>query len=210
MIAGEAQWFQGRKAIDIPGFARASAVLNGVERAAGAVERINDGLAIVCRYAVILIVAALAIILSCAVFWRYVLNNAIPWSEEGAKYLMVWLTFLGAPIALRHGGHVNVDLVVNALFGRSKQFLLLLINLVVISVCIMLVWQGGLFAMLGARQVASSFQLSMAWVYGVVPLGGALLLLVAVEHALKAFLGLFDPEKGLTETHDSFADEVRE
>ena len=54
------------------------------------------------------------------------------------------------------------------------------------------------------------FRMEMLVPYGGYVLGGALLLLVAVEHALKAFLGLFDPEKGLTETHDSFADEVRE
>ncbi|MEZ5823777.1 MAG: TRAP transporter small permease [Geminicoccaceae bacterium] len=184
--------------------------MSGIEQAAVWFGRLNDRLSAVCRYAVMFIVATLAIILASAVFWRYALNNAIPWSEEAAKYLMVWLTFLGAPVALRHGGHVNVDLVVNALSGRPRQFLLLAVNLVIIAVCLMLIWQGGLFAKLGARQVASSFQLSMVWVYGIVPLGGVLLLFVAIEHALRALVGIGDPDKGLKDTHEGLAEEVRE
>jgi TRAP-type mannitol/chloroaromatic compound transport system permease small subunit len=63
--------------------------------------RVNDGLLALCRYLIIAIVAGLAAILISAVFYRYALNNAIAWWEEGSKYLMVWLTFIGAPIALR-------------------------------------------------------------------------------------------------------------
>ncbi|MCB1971845.1 MAG: TRAP transporter small permease [Geminicoccaceae bacterium] len=184
--------------------------MNALERAAGALQGINNSVLGICRLAVILIVGGLAVLLSCAVFWRYALNNAIPWSEEAAKYLMVWLTFVGAPVALRDGAHVSIDVLPAALSGRARQVALFLINVVIILVCVMLIWQGGLFAKLGARQVASSFQLSMFWVYLAVPLGGFLLLLVSLGHALRALIGIGDPDRGLVESHDSYAEEVRE
>jgi len=77
-----------------------------------------------CRYALMTVVAVLAVILIAAVFWRYALNNAIPWSEELSKYLMVWLTFLGAPIALRHGSHINIDLLQQLMLCNGKVGLL--------------------------------------------------------------------------------------
>ena len=75
---------------------------------------------------------------------------------------------------------------------------------------IMLIWQGGLFAKLGARQVASSFQMSMVWVYGIVPVGAALMLFVALEHALRALIGIHDPDNGLQSDHTAIGDEIRE
>ncbi|MGI9487696.1 MAG: TRAP transporter small permease, partial [Geminicoccaceae bacterium] len=62
--------------------------------------RLNDRLLAICKGLIIAIVAVLAVILIAAVFYRFALDNAISWSEEGSNYLMVWLTFLGAPIAL--------------------------------------------------------------------------------------------------------------
>ena len=182
----------------------------GVAGLVDGLGRLNGGLLVVCRWLVILIVAALALILSVAVFRRYALNNAIPWSEEGSKYLMVWLAFMGSPIALRHGDHVNVDLAVGWLRGRTRQVLFLLAHLIVIGAAGVLIWYGLLFAKQGVRQVASSFQMSMVWVYAAVPIGALLMLLVSLEQALQALMGIFDPERGFVEDHASAVDEIRE
>ncbi|MCB2055982.1 MAG: TRAP transporter small permease [Geminicoccaceae bacterium] len=184
-------------------------MVNALAAAASGVGRLNDAILWVCRWAVILIVAALAVILGAGVFWRYVLNDAIAWSEEGSKYLMVWLAFLGAPIALRHNAHVNVDLLVALLPGRARQASHLLVAVIILATMGVLVWQGALFAAQGARQVASSFGMSMVWVYGVVPAGALLMGLVALEHGLKAAVGIRDPDRGFKEDH-AYAEEIRE
>lgn len=184
--------------------------VTGLAELVNGLGRFNATLLVVCRWLVILIVAALAVILSVAVFRRYALNNAIPWSEEAAKYLMVWLAFMGSPIALRHGGHVNVDLAVAWMRGRARQVVFLVAHLIVIAAVAVLVWQGFLFAKQGVRQVASSFQMSMVWVYAAVPLGAGLMLLVSLEQALRALNGIFDPLRGYVDDHESAIDEIRE
>ena len=85
--------------------------MHAIERAADALGRFNDTLMVACRYAIMLIVAALAIILIAAVFWRYVLNSAISWSEEGSKYLMVWLTFRAKVAWNKMEPHCRLSLV---------------------------------------------------------------------------------------------------
>ena len=52
------------------------------------------------------------------VFWRYVLNNALPWPEEAARFLMLWMTGLVAPLAYRRGGFVAID-TLKALMPRT-------------------------------------------------------------------------------------------
>jgi len=184
--------------------------MKAISSAADTVGRLNDGLLLVCKYLVIAIVAALAAILISAVFYRYALNNAIAWSEEGSKYLMVWLTFLGAPIALRHAGHINIDLLVKLFAPRGRQAFYLVIHLIIIATMGILLWKGVSFAQMGARQVASSFNFSMLWMYVAVPIGSALTCLVAFEHVLRAICGIVEPAHGLSEDHSAYVDEVRE
>lgn len=184
--------------------------MRGVAAVAAGVERLNDTLLWLCKYLIIAIVAVLAAILISAVFYRYVLNDAFAWSEEASKYLMVWLTFLGAPIALRHAVHINIDLLVQLFPPRGRQVFYAVIHLIIIATMGILFWKGWAFAELGARQVASSFTLSMVWMYLAVPVGSALTCLVAAEHVLKALCGIADPERGLSEDHSAFVDEARE
>jgi TRAP-type C4-dicarboxylate transport system permease small subunit len=184
--------------------------MKAVASAAAALARLNDGLLLICKYLIIAIVAVLAAILISAVFYRYALNNAIAWSEEGSKYLMVWLTFLGAPIALRHAAHINIDLLVKLFPPRGRQAFYLVIHLIIMATMAILFWKGAVFAQMGARQVASSFNFSMVWMYVAVPIGSALVCLVALEHVLRSLCGIVEPAQGLSEDHEAFVDEVRE
>jgi len=163
--------------------------------------RFNSALLLICKYLIILIMAAIAVILIASVVFRYGLNNALSWAEESSKYLMVWLTFLGTPIALRHFGHINIDFLISWLPVRLEQLMYLLVSLVIGFTMGIVLWKGLGFAELGARQVASTFNLSMFYLYIAVPIGAALTILVALEQALQAFIGVFDPDNGLSLTH---------
>jgi len=163
-------------------------------------DRTNSFIAIVCRQLIILIVATLAVILISAVVWRYGLNSAISWAEEASKYLMVWLTFLGTPVALRQFGHINIDLLLKVLPARLRQFLYLVISLIILFTMAVIFWHGANFTQVGMRQVASSFNLSMLYMYIAVPIGAGLTCLVALEQALRSLRGIRDPERGLIDT----------
>ncbi|MGB7180566.1 MAG: TRAP transporter small permease [Burkholderiaceae bacterium] len=174
--------------------------MDALHRVVGRLYQFNSALLLVCKYLIIIIVAVIAIILIAAVVFRYGLNSALSWAEESGKYLMVWLTFLGAPIALREFGHINIDVLVKIIPPRMQQFMHLLVNLIICFTMSIVLWKGLGFAEQGARQVASSFNLSMFWLYISVPVGSALTILVAIEHALRSFIGIFRPDQGLVVT----------
>lgn len=163
-------------------------------------EKFNGIVAAISRQLIIAIVAVLTIILVSAVVFRYGLNSSISWAEEGSKYLMVWLTFLGTPIALRQFGHINIDLILNVVPGRLKQLMYFFVNLIILFTMAIIFWHGIKFTQLGMRQVASSFNLSMFYMYVAVPIGAGLTCLVAIEHSLRSLRGIGNPELGLVDT----------
>ena len=76
---------------------------------------LNGFLEVFDRAAFILVAAlmgAMGVIAFMAVFYRFVLHDPITWSEEAARYMMVWVTFLGAGYAMGKGRHIGVTMFV--------------------------------------------------------------------------------------------------
>ena len=77
------------------------------------------------------------------VFFRYVLGDPLAWSEEAARFCMLWMTGFMAPLAYRQGGFVAIDMAVQALPSRAGEilsFVLLVIPLVVLIVALPIGW----------------------------------------------------------------------
>ncbi|MDX8349468.1 TRAP transporter small permease subunit [Cognatiyoonia sp. IB215446] len=91
-------------------------------------------------------VAALAIMVCLIlgqVFFRYVLNDAPNWTEEGARFGMLWMTGLMAPMAYRIGGFVSIDMLERAL-PRMAAAILTLILLAITLWVLFIAWDKGL------------------------------------------------------------------
>jgi len=91
-------------------------------------------------------IAALAIMVSLIlgqVFFRYVLNDAPNWTEEGARFGMLWMTGLMAPLAYRMGGFVSIDMLERAL-PRTVSAILTLALMGIILWVLVIAWDRGL------------------------------------------------------------------
>ena len=151
----------------------------------------------------------MVIVILVQVIARYVFNNALPWPDEAARFLMLWMTGLIAPLAYRWGGFVSIDMLVRLLprtVGRLFALALLALSLAVLIVGLQLglnhVKSGWLFAsstlklplgLVGGKPVA----IKLAWMYMSLPVGLALLISVNVELMLRNVALLFDPEADL-------------
>lgn len=72
-------------------------------------------------------------------FLRYVFRSGLTWSEEGARYLFVWVVFLGAIVATQERGHLAVDLFISRAKGIGQRLVIIATNLVFIVVLAFLV-----------------------------------------------------------------------
>ncbi|WP_299968934.1 TRAP transporter small permease subunit [uncultured Roseobacter sp.] len=91
----------------------------------------------------IVAVAAMVLAILIQVFYRYVLNSALPWPDEAARFCMMWMTGMMAPIAFRRGGFVAIDTLVRLLpvrIGALLSLALLFVSLGVLAVAVQIGW----------------------------------------------------------------------
>src|SRR6201990_3699375 len=86
-----------------------------------AIERLVDLYCRLLKVAIVACLAAMVVLVFSNVVLRYAFNSGIPTSEELSRWLLVWLTFLGAIVALRQHAHLGVDSLVRALPALGKK-----------------------------------------------------------------------------------------
>lgn len=136
-----------------------------LEKVTNAFEKILIFLA--CLYLAYIVFAC-----SVQVFSRYVLNSSFSWTEETARYAFACMGMLGAPVALRRGMHVSVDILESKLYGRWKKVheVIVLFCMLIVSIILMLYGWNLFVGMKGIY--SSAVRLPMAAIYYSVPLCG--------------------------------------
>jgi TRAP-type C4-dicarboxylate transport system permease small subunit len=127
-----------------------------------------------------------------AVVLRYVFGIFLFWSEEAIIYLIIYSTFLGAVITLRHNEHVNVDVFGAFLKARGKRAFAVLgaAITVVYLVCIGFFAWLLLFEPFSTSTITPSLKLPLWVVEAAVPIGLTLMLLRALEILVRAARGV--------------------
>ena len=119
-------------------------------------------------------------VVAAQVFFRYVLNHSLFWSEELARYILVWLTFLGASVAYRRGVHPRIDLFASRFGPRVARALHVGAHLVAVAFFIVLVIYGAQFAYFVRLQISPALQIPKWIVMLVLPVSGMVMILHAV------------------------------
>lgn len=163
------------------------------DRPIAVLSRVNDGIERIGKHAGLSLVAAMTIVILMQVVFRYVFNNALSWSEEVARYMMVWMTFLVAPIAYRKGLNVGLDLLGSVLPARAMAVLGIVIHVLVILLILALFRETIGMLDRGLRITAQTFQVPMFYIYLAVPLGYAAMILAGLELVLRAVRDLGQP-----------------
>ncbi|MFB3818100.1 MAG: TRAP transporter small permease [Candidatus Methylomirabilales bacterium] len=84
-------------------------------------DRFERGLVAVNRWVVFAMMLTMATLVFINVVCRYALNFSIIWAEEISQYLMIWIAFLGAGLALREGRHVALEMLQDRLPARVSR-----------------------------------------------------------------------------------------
>jgi TRAP-type C4-dicarboxylate transport system permease small subunit len=127
------------------------------------------------RLAVIGLLAAMALMVFANVALRFLTDRSILWVEEASRYAMIWLTFIGAGLVLRYGGHIGIELLHERL-PRLAPLLRGAVALVLLGFFVFMVWIGARYAMLTWQQTTPVLQVPIGAVYLAVPIGFALLI----------------------------------
>lgn len=139
-------------------------------------------------WAVLLLILMVAVVLL-GVFFRYVLNASLAWYDEFASYLLVWLTFYGAVVASYRHRHIGFEVVVDRLEPKARRVIDIIGECFVLGFQFVLFYCGWLLTQkMGDETAVSLIWVKMSWVYSVLPITGALMLLISLMRLIEIVL----------------------
>lgn len=122
---------------------------------------------------------------------RYVFDTPLTWTEELARFTLLWLAFVSAGFVMARRIHIAVDLVASRLSRRGAVVMDTFALLTVVGASGVMVWAGVGFAADSARLAAPATSIPMSVVYSAAVVGFGLILLHALLHA---YLDIRHPE----------------
>jgi len=129
-----------------------------------------------------LLVASLAFnvaLIFLRVVMRYVFRNSLSWSEELARYVFLWQTWLGASYAVREHRHLRVEILADRLKGRARLLFELLVLFIWFGFSLFLAYEGTVITLflVDSGQLSAAMQIPISWAYASVPVGCGLMAL---------------------------------
>lgn len=118
---------------------------------------------------------SMAMLVAVQVFFRYVLNHSLFWSEELARHLLVWLTFLGASSAYYRNVHPGVDILHSKMQRSLRRAARILIHAASLFLFGVMLVHGCRFAHFVRFQISPALQTPKWIVFAVIPLSGLVL-----------------------------------
>ena len=123
------------------------------------------------RWLLILLLVAMACIVFANVVLRYTTGDSIVWAEEVARHLMIWVTFLGAGLVLRFGGHVAIDNLHQAVSTRSARWLRTLVGVGIGIFCLVMTYFSVLYVWATRFQTTAATDIPISFIYVAMPVG---------------------------------------
>jgi TRAP-type transport system small permease protein len=130
-------------------------------------KKINDLFFKLAEVTLVIMLTAMVLMVFGNVVLRYLFNDGIISSEELSRFLFIWITFLGAIVAMRDNGHLGLDSVVRKLSLRGKKIAFAVSNLMMLGCCSLMFY--GTYKQHGINATTRSpvTEIPMSVVYGV-------------------------------------------
>ena len=127
----------------------------------------------------------MAMVVLLQVIFRYVLNLPLFWTEEFARYCLVWSSLLGSAVAVKRGRHIAVNILIERCPAALHKMLTIIALLSVAAVLAIILWGGIQLVAITRPQISPALRVSMAIPYLAVPVGAGLMLLHTIVHIVE-------------------------
>ena len=183
--------------------------------------KFNNFILRICRNLGVLAVVLMVVAILIQVFFRYILNNALPWPDEAARFCMLWMTGLMAPTAFRRGGFVAIDFInqfIPSIINVILSMVLLLLSLLVLITSVQIGYAevtgfGGRFATASlyipvSIDLQNWYRIPRSWMMMSLLIGCVLLILVNLELIGRNIIFKLGKGNLLPKIHDNTSMEI--
>lgn len=137
------------------------------------------------EWAITIILGVMVANIAVAVFGRYVLNHSFPWAEELGRYLMIWMGYLGASLAMKSDEHIGLTAVVSAIPVKIRKWVVLATRLIVEVFLVIILVNSFKHLSTLSIQRSSAMEIPMVIPYFSVTTGSFLMALEELIHIIR-------------------------
>jgi len=152
-----------------------------------ALERLSSSCNTCSESSLLVLGLTMTVIVIVQVFCRYILNHSLFWSEELARTLLVWLTFIGASVAYYRCIHPGIDIFYRRFSRRIKRYARIAVHGTSLTFFLVMVWYGSHFTYFVRLQTTPALSLPKWVIFLVIPVSGFILALHALAYLSKEF-----------------------
>lgn len=156
-------------------------------------DRLVDTLIAAVRLVCILLATAIFIIVVVAVIARYGFGQAVSWTEEVPRYLLIWVSFLGAAACVLRREHVGFDVLLNALAPPVRRVVSAAISLMIFGFGFVMLRYGIDFVRDFGSDLMETIPYTNYWYYPAMPVAGALMMVFALKVLVDDLIGRRPP-----------------
>ena len=157
-------------------------------------QRINKYIDRVIEWALILLMAGMVVNVTWQVFTRFILKDPSSFTEELARFLLIWTGLMGATYAVSKKIHLAINLLADSLTGYPKIATEIFINLCIFLFALFVMLIGGINLVemsFTLNQVSAALEMKLGYVYLVLPLSGILIMyfssITIYEHVIEIY-----------------------
>ncbi len=127
----------------------------------------------------------LALLLGVSVFYRYVLNDSIYWSNEVARYMLAYIVFLGSTMAHKHKAHIRIDMVWSYLSKQKQRVTEITIALLFIAFWVLILLGCIKLFPLFMMQTTATLQIPFAIPFASLPISAIIWIIYSINDVLR-------------------------
>lgn len=119
------------------------------------------------------------------VFSRYIIGQSFTWTEEFARFSLIWMTVLGAAYLNAKKEHLSMDFVYEKLTPKNKRKASIVIEILVFLFALIIMVIGGgnlVYTTLHLEQLSGTLRIPLGYVYAIMPFSGFLIMCFSIYH----------------------------
>jgi len=131
----------------------------------------------------IILMAALVLVVTWQVITRFIMDQPSSYTEELARFLLIWIGLLGASYALRTKAHLGIDLITHRISDVARKVVIITVHILIILFTVFVMIIGGLYLVrltFTLNQISAALGVKMGYIYLVIPLSGVLMVYYSV------------------------------
>jgi TRAP-type C4-dicarboxylate transport system permease small subunit len=138
-------------------------------RVTKALRKLSDNIDSLIMKVVFVTIVGMIVSISLQIIFR-VFFDALTWTEELSRYLLVWSTFLGATLAYKRSMHISVTFCVDLFKNTAKKIVIVFSIVLSLLFFVVVACFGIKYMLMQSTQVSAALRIPMRWVYIVIPI----------------------------------------